>query len=82
MGRFKKFRTEIREALELEDRVCHHLANQKFPVFKKLSVNANFGKVIVSGAVRTFHERQVAVSSILKVTGVTDLTDNIVVASR
>lgn len=82
MLRWKRFRGEIREAFELEDRVCHHLSRQKFPVFRNLSVNANRGKVIVSGTVRTFYERQIAINSALQVVGVTELTDDITVAEN
>ena len=81
MGRLKQIRSEIRQALDLQNRVFLQLNSQNFPIFKKLSVNANLDRVIISGTVRSFYERQVAINSVLQVVGVTKLTDKITVAS-
>jgi len=81
MGRLKQIRSEIRQALDLQNRVFLQLNSQNFPIFKKLSVNANLDRVIISGTVRSFYERQVAINSVLQVAGVTKLTDKITVAS-
>ena len=80
MGRLKQIRSEIRQALDLENRVFLQLNSQNFPVFKKLSINANSDRVIISGTVRSFYERQVAINSVRQVRGVVNLTDNITVA--
>ena len=82
MGRLKQVRSEIRQAMDLENRVSLRLNSQNFPVFRKLSVDVNtLGKVIISGTVRSFYERQIAINSVRQVAGVVRLTDNITVAS-
>lgn len=81
MGRLKQIRSEIRQALEIENRVFRQLNRQNFPIFKKLSINADLGRVIISGTVRSFYERQIAINSVRQVAGVIKLTDNINVAS-
>ena len=81
MGRLKQIRSEIRQALEIENRVFRQLNRQNFPIFKKLSINADLGRVIISGTVRSFYERQIAIKSVRQVAGVIKLTDNINVAS-
>ena len=81
MGRLKQIRSEIRQALDLENRVFRQLNRQNFPIFKKLSINADLGRVIISGTVRSFYERQIAINSVRQVAGVIKLTDNINVAS-
>jgi len=57
------------------------LNSQDFPVFKKLSINANLDRVIISGTVRSFYERQIAINTVRQVAGVVNLTDKITVAS-
>lgn len=81
MGRLKQIRSEIRQALDIENRVFRQLNRQNFPIFKKLSINADLGRVIISGTVRSFYERQIAINSVRQVAGVIKLTDNINVAS-
>ena len=80
MGRLKQIRSEIRQALDLENRVFLRLNSQNFPVFKKLSINANLDRVIISGTVRSFYERQIAINTVRQVAGVVNLTDKITVA--
>jgi len=81
MGRLKQIRSEIRRALDLQNRVSMKLNSLNFPVFKKLSISANLDRVIISGTVRSFYERQVAINSVQQVAGVGTLTDNITVAN-
>jgi len=81
MGRLNQIRSEISQALDLESRVFRHLNSQKFPIFRRLSISVKLGRVIISGTVRSFHERQIAINSVRQVTGVVTLTDNITVAS-
>ena len=62
MGRLKQMRSEVRQALDFENRVFRHLE-----------------RVIISGTVRSFYERQIAINSVRQVAGVVKLTDNITV---
>ena len=81
MGRLKQIRSEVRQALDLKNRVFLKLKNQNFPVFKKLSINVNLDRVIISGTVRSFYERQIAINTVRQVAGVINLTDKITVVS-
>jgi len=79
MGRFNQMRAETLQILDLENRVFQHLHSLNYPALRKLSISADLGKVIVSGTVRSFYERQIAVNSVRQVAGVIKLTDNIIV---
>ena len=81
MGRFNQMRAETLQILDLEKRVFQHLHSLNYPALRKLSISADLGKVIVSGTVRSFYERQIAVNSVRQVAGVIKLTDNIIVTN-
>lgn len=82
MSRLKQLRTEIPQTSNLESKVFLHLACQSFPVLRNLSIDADQAKVIMSGTVGCFHERQNAINSVRPVAGVIKFTGEIAVASR
>ena len=62
---------------ELEFRVETFLKSRNFPSFKKLEVSVYEGVVTISGQLRSYYEKQVAISSCLRVAGVTTMVDQI-----
>ncbi len=79
MGQLKQIRPEDHQDLDLQNRVSLYLERQHFPSFKKLSIEAESGRVTIMGTVCSFYERQVAVNSCQQVAGVLKLIDQIVV---
>jgi osmotically-inducible protein OsmY len=62
---------------KLGRRVADALASRHFPAFRTLAIGVEKGAVTLSGTVRSFHERQVAVSMSQQVLGVVSLMDQI-----
>jgi osmotically-inducible protein OsmY len=61
----------------LEQHVAATLLERHYPAFRTLVIGVEQGSVTLSGTVRTFHERQVAVSISQQVDGVLFLLDQI-----
>jgi osmotically-inducible protein OsmY len=66
---------------DLKSRVVNFLSRQHFPRLRLLSVDAQLGVVTISGHVRTFHERQLAINCCRRVAGVVRLDDRVEVSS-
>ena len=79
MGNLKPIHSETQQDLELARRVLQDLSGLQIPIFRKLSITADQGTVTVRGTVCSFYKRQIAISSIRQVTGVTKLNDEITV---
>ena len=58
-------------------RVEDFLARQHFPSFQDLNLEVNQGRLTVSGQVRSFHEKQVAMTVCQRVPGVQQFIDKI-----
>lgn len=62
---------------DLRSRVESFLKSRHFPAFGQLNVTVRDGAVTLSGALRSFYEKQVAMSSCQRVAGVLTLIDNV-----
>ena len=62
---------------ELERRVITVLASRNFPGLRRLSVEADYGKVSIRGRVRSFYEKQLAQHVTRHVPGVLELAEEI-----
>ena len=62
---------------QLEFRVGTFLNSRNFPEFKNLEILASDGVVTLSGTLRLYYEKQVAINSCLRVAGVATLIDKI-----
>ncbi len=62
---------------DLRLRVESFLKSRHFPAFGQLDVAVRDGAVTLSGALRSFYEKQVAISSCQRVAGVLTLIDNV-----
>ena len=62
---------------QLEFRVGTFLKSRNFPEFKNLEILASDGVVTLSGTLRSYYEKQVAINSCLRVAGVATLIDKI-----
>jgi osmotically-inducible protein OsmY len=75
----KEIHSDFRPYSELEEKVFQRLSRQHYPALRKLSINVDLGKVVVSGTVGSFYERQLATNLVRQVAGVDQLTDEITV---
>jgi osmotically-inducible protein OsmY len=66
----------------LASRVRTFLAQQHLPGLTKIEVEAHGDTVRLSGQVRTFYERQMAIASCKRVAGVRQIDDRLVSLSR
>lgn len=57
--------------------VADVLAKRHFPAFRTLKIGVEKGAVTLSGTVRSFHEKQVAISTLQQIEGVVSLMDQI-----
>jgi osmotically-inducible protein OsmY len=62
---------------DLERRVRIFLGERHLPVLRRLEISVHNGTVVLSGRVRTFYERQVAVHSCRRVAGVREVVDRL-----
>ncbi len=67
---------------DLRIRVESFLKSRHFPAFEQLEVKVVDGEVTISGALRSYYEKQVAISSCQRVAGVLALIDNVDVRPR
>ena len=67
---------------DLQLRVESFLKSRHFPAFDSLSVEVHHGSVTLSGALCSYYEKQVALSSCQRVAGVLTLIDNVDVCPR
>lgn len=65
---------------ELESRLQSELSKNQRPSFKRLHVDVVAGIVTLSGCVRSFYERQLAVQCCRRVPGVAQMIDAVEVA--
>lgn len=63
-------------------RVESYLESKHFPAFRGLHVSVQQGVVTITGQVKNYHERQVALNCCLRVAGVLELVDQIQVTSN
>ena len=77
----KRVRVDYRDA-DIRHRVTSFLNSRHFPAFKNLQVEVENGSVIVSGELRTYYEKQVALSTCQRVAGVRTLIDEIGVSEE
>lgn len=61
-------------------RVCSFLQSRYFPAFRQLGVHVEQGIVTLTGQVCSYYEKQVAITSCQRVSGVRSLIDCIVVS--
>ena len=64
---------------DLRRRIRSYLASRHFPAFRKLAIKVQHGAVTLTGRVRSFHEKQVALNACQRVAGVLALIDEILV---
>ena len=69
-------RAEYSDA-EIAQRVRTFLQSRHFPGFRNLQVDVNNGLVSLSGHVRSFYEKQVALNTCQRVAGVLSLIDHV-----
>lgn len=62
---------------DLRQRVSTFLYSQHFPIFRSLDIDVKHGAVTISGVVRSYYEKQVAMTSCQHVAGVLSLIDEI-----
>lgn len=62
-------------------RVESYLGSKHYPSFRNLSVQVEQGIVTLSGSVDSYHERQVALNSCMRVAGVLELIDRVRVSA-
>jgi osmotically-inducible protein OsmY len=67
---------------DLRFRVNRFLRSRHFPGFDDLEVAVDSGSVTLTGLLRSYYEKQVALSSCQRVAGVVTLVDRISVANR
>ena len=67
---------------ELERRVVEYLASRNYPALRDLNVSIHDGKVVLSGCVSSFHEKQLATSFTQSVAGALDVVNKIDVPSH
>lgn len=67
---------------DLQFRVESFLRSRHFPAFEQIEVDVHNGSVTLSGILRSYYEKQVAISSCQRVAGVIDLIDNLDVEIR
>lgn len=65
---------------ELENRLQSELSRNQRPSLKRLHVDVAAGIVTISGRVRSFYERQLAVQCCRRVAGVMQMVDAVEVA--
>ncbi len=78
MGKGLEMAVVYRDA-DVAIRVEDFLSRQHFPSFQNLDLEVMYGKLTVRGIVRSFYEKQVAMSVCQKVPGVQQFVDEIVV---
>jgi osmotically-inducible protein OsmY len=61
------------------EKISHLLHCQNFPMLRRLDIEAEDGTVTLKGSLRTFHEKQIALTVSTQVQGVDRLVDEIVV---
>ena len=62
---------------DVRSRVARFLNSRHFPAFRYLSITVEHGAVTLTGEVRSYYEKQVAMTSCQHVVGVLSLTDEI-----
>ncbi len=66
--------------LDLKRRILGYLASLHVRSLRRLDVSIDGGTVTIAGLVRTFHEKQLAISCCLRDSGATRLVDHVKVA--
>ncbi len=67
---------------DLRQRIESFLKTRHFPDFESLHVDVHDGSVTLSGSLRSYYEKQVALNSCQRVAGVLSLIDKVSVRSR
>jgi osmotically-inducible protein OsmY len=67
---------------DLRQRIESFLKSRHFPDFETLHVDVHDGSVTLSGSLRSYYEKQVALNSCQRVAGVLTLIDNVDVHIR
>lgn len=67
---------------DLQRRIVNYLSSRHFPAFDTLEIEARDGEVTISGRVKSYYEKQVALNSCQRVAGVISLIDQISVAPK
>lgn len=57
--------------------VSRFLASQQFPALRNFKIDVEHGAVTLSGKVRSYHEKQIAIASCQRLNGVLSLVDQI-----
>ena len=81
MNGIQKIRMDFSDE-ELQFRVKSFLHSRHFPGFENIEVGVENGAVTLHGALSSFYEKQVALSSCQRVAGVITLVDKIAVKPR
>ena len=63
--------------LELAQRVENYLHSKQVRSLRNVAVEADHGRVVLSGSVGSFYEKQLCLSCTRRVAGVVDLVDKI-----
>jgi hypothetical protein len=69
--------TSVEADADLERRVFQYLLDRHMPGLRRLSVEAEAGKVTLRGSVRTFYEKQLCQSIARRVAGVRQVVDQV-----
>ena len=59
--------------------VLRHFESRNFPALTRLDIEADSGTVTLKGTLRTFYQKQMAITLSMQVEGVTKIVDEIVV---
>ena len=66
----------------LDDRICHALARQQHLVGRGVQYQVVDGDVVLTGAVRSFFQKQMAQESLRRISGIRRIVNDVQVVSR
>ena len=80
MSTANQIRLDYPDDEEVRLRVSRFLCSRHFPAFRELDIDVEQGAVTLTGEVRSFYEKQIAMKSSQNVDGVLSIVDEIIVS--
>ena len=80
MVRFEQGDVIDRAGRDLKQRVINYLVGRNFPALRRLTVDADNGRVVIQGKVGSYYEKQLCLNCSRRVAGVIELVDRVEVA--
>lgn len=81
MGHLQQARKNKKDD-RLKNEICQLLGNKHYPSFKNLEVEVDHGLVTISGKLKSYHHRQVALSTCQQLVDVITVIDMMVVSQQ